>query len=51
MTDVQFYLLITIPTFTVLADILLNAFFHRRLRSRFDRLDAQLDRFDDRFKN
>jgi len=49
MTDVQLNLLIGIPTFTVLVDILINAVFYSRLCARFDRIDAQFDRIDDRF--
>jgi hypothetical protein len=46
MTEFQLSLLIGIPTFTVLADILINAVFYRRLCARFDRIDAQFDRIE-----
>jgi hypothetical protein len=45
MTEFQLSLLIGIPTFTVLADILINAVFCR-LCARFDRIDAQFDRIE-----
>jgi hypothetical protein len=51
VTNVQLNLLIGIPTFTVLADILINAVLYRRLCARFDRIDAQFDRIDDRFNS
>lgn len=49
MTDVQLYLAIGIPTFTVLVGILMNAVFYNGLNARFNSNDARFNSIDDRF--
>jgi len=62
MTDVQLCLAIGIPTFAVLAGILMNAVYHSNVNARFNSQDARFNsmegrihslenRFDARFNN
>jgi hypothetical protein len=49
MTDVQLYLAIGIPTFTVLVGILMNAVFYNGLNARFNSIDNRFNRLEVRF--
>jgi hypothetical protein len=48
-TDVQLYLAIGIPTFTVLVGILMNAVFYNGLNARFNSIDNRFNRLEVRF--
>ena len=49
MTDVQLYLAIGIPTFTVLVGILMNVVFYNGLNARFNSIDDRFNRLEVRF--
>lgn len=49
--DVQLFLTIGIPTFTVLIGILMNVIHHNAVNSRFNSVDARFSSLDARFNN
>src|SRR5882672_2193553 len=51
MTDVQLYLAIGIPTFTVLVGILMNVVFYNGLNARFNSIDARFNSVEARSNN